>query len=169
MVQGVVIEDGCIVNTNPATGQVISRVPCTTPDQVDEIVKNAQVALVKWSALEADARMDLLRKSLRALGKESERLVSLMVEEMGKPISEAREELEGAVAKDEFMDLLQSAQQPQKFGSSLVVRQALGVVVVLSPWNFPVDEILLLALPALAAGNTGMSPMKCRRNRVRIR
>lgn len=52
------------------------------------------------------------------------------------------------------MNILQAAQEPTTHGTSVVVRQALGVVVVLSPWNFPVDEILLLALPALAAGNT---------------
>jgi hypothetical protein len=79
---------------------------------------------------------------------------------MGKPIGEAKEEMEFAVGKDEFMDLLLKSLQPQTFGSCLVVRDPFGVVAILSPWNFPVDEILLLALPSLASGNTGTSGMR---------
>jgi acyl-CoA reductase-like NAD-dependent aldehyde dehydrogenase len=73
---------------------------------------------------------------------------------MGKPLSEAEAEVAGAVDRDEYLELLCKAQQPEHHGNSLVVRQALGLVVIMSPWNFPVDEILLLALPALGAGNT---------------
>lgn len=154
MVQGVVIENGCIVDTNPATGEVIARVPCTTPEQVDEMVETAKTAQLQWSQKDAKDRMALLRKCLEALSTQSEKLASLMVQEMGKPLSEAQDEMEGAVEKEDFMDILEKAQEPQTFGTSIVIREALGVVVVLSPWNFPVDEILLLALPALAAGNT---------------
>jgi acyl-CoA reductase-like NAD-dependent aldehyde dehydrogenase len=154
MVQGVLIEDGCIVNTNPATGEVISRVSVTSDDQVNEMVQKANNALVSWSTCDAKTRMDLLRKGLKALGQHSDKLTTLMVQEMGKPLSEAQDEMEGAVQKDEFMNILEAAQEPVTHGTSVVVRQALGVVVVLSPWNFPVDEILLLTLPALAAGNT---------------
>jgi len=156
MVQGVLIENGCIVDTNPATGQVIARVSCTTPSEVDNLVAKAKEAQVEWSTRDAKDRMSLLRKALESLSKQSDKLAELMVLEMGKPLSEAKEEMEGAVGKDEFMDILEKAQEPQQFGTSVVVREALGVVVVLSPWNFPVDEILLLTLPALAAGNTGM-------------
>lgn len=154
MVQGVVIKDGCIIDTNPATGEIIARVPCTTPDQLDELVAIAKQAQQSWSFTESKERMTLLRQGLQALSTKSDELASLMVQEMGKPISEAKEEMEGAVCKDDFMDILEKAQEPTTFGSSIVIREALGVVVVLSPWNFPVDEILLLALPALAAGNT---------------
>lgn len=154
MVQGVLIENGCIVDTNPATGEVIARVPCTTPAQVDELVAKVKQVQVEWSNKDAKDRMNLLRKALQTLATQSDKLASLMVQEMGKPLSEAVEEMEGAVGKQEFMDILEKAQEPQTFGTSIVVREALGVVVVLSPWNFPVDEILLLALPALAAGNT---------------
>jgi acyl-CoA reductase-like NAD-dependent aldehyde dehydrogenase len=154
MVQGVLIEDGCIVNTNPATGEVISRVSVTSEDQVNEIVQKANDALLSWSTCDAKTRMDFLRRGLKALGQHSDKLTTLMVQEMGKPLSEAQDEMEGAVQKDEYVNILGAAQEPVTHGTSVVVRQALGVVVVLSPWNFPVDEILLLALPALAAGNT---------------
>ena len=76
---------------------------------------------------------------------------------MGKPIKEAKEEIEFACGKndDGYMQLLHDSLKPQTFGNSVIVRHSIGVVVILSPWNFPVDEILLLALPSLASGNTG--------------
>jgi acyl-CoA reductase-like NAD-dependent aldehyde dehydrogenase len=77
-----------------------------------------------------------------------------MVQEMGKPLAQAKAEMEGAVAKDDYLDVLVQALEPKEHGTSLVVRQPYGVVAILSPWNFPADEILLLALPALGSGNT---------------
>ncbi|EOD10296.1 putative alcohol dehydrogenase [Emiliania huxleyi CCMP1516] len=73
---------------------------------------------------------------------------------MGKILSEATEEVEGAADKDEFVRHVRAANECQLIGgSSILVRDAHGVVAVCAPWNFPVDEILLLAIPALAAGN----------------
>ena len=82
-----------------------------------------------------------------------------MTREVGKVAAEAAEEADGAVGKDALIDAIVEANQPQVVGGageaqSLIVRSALGVVVVLAPWNFPADEILLLAIPALIAGNT---------------
>jgi len=100
-------------------------------------------------------RIDLLRKGLAEIGKHSEKLANLITEEMGKPIGEAKEEMQFAVDKSAYLDLLESSLKPIHHGkSNVVVRQALGVVTVLSPWNFPCDEILLLVLPALGSGNT---------------
>jgi acyl-CoA reductase-like NAD-dependent aldehyde dehydrogenase len=155
MGQGVVVDDGFIVNTNPATGEIISRVKCSLPEEVDHMVKIANEAQRLWVQKTCQERIQLLNTALTAVKEQSEKLVKWMVTEMGKPIIEAQEEMEGAVGKEEFMVILESSLQPQTFGTSTVVRDPLGVVVILSPWNYPVDEILLLALPALASGNTG--------------
>jgi len=71
------------------------------------------------------------------LAKESELLVKTIVKEMGKPLQEARAEVEGVVDKGEYLDILESALEPKKHGNSVVVRHPLGLAVVLSPWNFP--------------------------------
>jgi aldehyde dehydrogenase (NAD+) len=155
MGQGVVVDDGFIVNTNPATGEIISRVKCSLPEEVDHMVKIANEVQRLWVQKTCQERIQLLNTALAAVKEQSEKLVEWMVKEMGKPIIEAQEEMECAVGKEEFMVILESSLQPQTFGTSTVVRDPLGVVVILSPWNFPVDEILLLALPALASGNTG--------------
>lgn len=155
MGQGVKIENGNIVNKNPATGEVISHVPCTPMDQLDEMVAEAKLAAPLWAAMEAKERIQLLKKGIENLAEEATALQQIITKEMGKPFSEAEEEVEEATDKDEFLDLLEKSLQPQQHGSSLVVRQALGVVTILSPWNFPADEILLLMLPALGSGNCG--------------
>lgn len=155
MVQGVSIVEGCIINTNPATGEEISRVTCTTEEQLNHLVENAATAQIAWSNQTPAARIELLKQGLQALATKQDTLIPLIVQEMGKPITEAREEVQAAVDRDEYFSILQNALEPQKRGKTcLVVRQALGVVGVLSPWNYPADEILLLVLPALASGNT---------------
>jgi len=154
MVQGVHIEDGFIININPATGEVLSRIKCTSASEVDEIVKNAKETVSSWMAFDAKDRVDFIRNGLKELGKEHDEMVELIVKEMGKPMAQAVAEMQGAACKDAYLDILIQAQASKRHGSSVVFRQALGVVVILSPWNFPVDEILLLALPALGAGNT---------------
>lgn len=158
MVQGVVIDDdGCIINSNPATGEVISKVKCTTSAEIATMITKANdVQQSKWAYdYTSQERIDLLKQGLKELAQVSDQLIELIVKEMGKPIGEAKEEMEWAVGKDEYMDLLSQALQPKTHGTSTIVRTPYGVVVILSPWNFPVDEILLLALPALASGNTG--------------
>jgi succinate-semialdehyde dehydrogenase/glutarate-semialdehyde dehydrogenase len=154
MVQGVPIVDNCLVNKNPATGQVISKVPCTPKDELDAMIQRSVHAQVAWSQTPVETRVQLLRDGLQALSLQSTELAATIVSEMGKPLAEAVEEVGGAVDKQDFLDLLQTSLLPKQFGSCVVVRQALGVVAVLSPWNYPADEILLLALPALASGNT---------------
>jgi len=155
MVQGVSIVDGNIVNLNPATGQEISRVPCTSADSINSMVKTASKAQKAWCLIPLKERIDLLRKGLAEISKHSDKLASLIVEEMGKPIAEAKEEMEFAVGKGDYLDIMEASLKPIHHGeNSVVVRQPLGVVTVLSPWNFPADEILLLVLPALGSGNT---------------
>lgn len=151
MGQGVRIEDGCIVNKNPATGEEISRVPCTSIDDLDKKVAEAKKASAAWMAMEASERIALLKKGLDELSKKTEELQRKITEEMGKPFEEAKEEVEWVLDKGDFLDILENSLKPKKHGSSVVVRQALGIVAILSPWNFPADEILFLMLPALVS------------------
>jgi len=154
----VVIEDGAIVDRNPATGEEIARVPVATPAEIEAAVATAKAAQRAWSAVPLKERCELLKQGCKAISKDVDALAAMMTAEMGKVISESKEELEGAANKDEMIDLVAAANADEVVGEaggaqSLIVRDALGVVVVLSPWNFPADEILLLTVPALAAGN----------------
>jgi succinate-semialdehyde dehydrogenase/glutarate-semialdehyde dehydrogenase len=153
MVQGVTIENGCIINLNPATDEIISKVPCTLTTDIDAMIQTAANAQKAWAKVPAKDRIDLLRKGLTELAKQSIKLQHLIVSEMGKPLEEAKQEVDGAVSKDAYLDILLQALAPKQHATSRVIRQPLGVVAVLSPWNFPADEILLLLLPALGSGN----------------
>lgn len=157
MVQGVEIQDGCLVDLNPATGEVIARVPVSTRPEVESVLERAVDAQRRvWSNKPLDERIRLLVAGIDVLAGSVEDLAGKITEEMGKPLAEAKEEAEGAVDKAELLDLIADANRDELHGGgqSVLVRDPLGVVAVLSPWNYPSDEILLLALPALAAGNT---------------
>ncbi|KAL3939213.1 MAG: hypothetical protein SGBAC_006026 [Bacillariaceae sp.] len=154
MGQGVEVDDGFIINTNPATGEVVSKVKCSTQEEIDCAIQVANEAQKAWALESSSDRIALLKKGLKVVGHQSEKLVEWMIMEMGKPVAEAEEEVQDTVEKDDFLAILEKSLEPQVFGSSTIVRDPFGVVTILSPWNYPVDEILLLALPALASGNT---------------
>ena len=159
MVQGVIVQNGYIVDQNPATGEIIDRILCTTPDDLNDIVRRANDAQKEWSVLSLDERIELLKAGCEKLGEVVEELAVKTTEEMGKPLAEARDESNFSVDKAEFLELVRKANEDEVLGEdggaqSMVVRDPLGVVAVLSPWNFPSGEIMFLALPALAAGNS---------------
>ena len=154
MVQGVAIENGCLLNRNPATGDLLGRVRCTTLDELETLVAQAATAQPHWSRFPLEDRINLLSSGLEAIATQTEALTQSIVREMGKPLAEAAEEMQFATQKQDYLQVLQEALRPKQHGSCTVVRQPFGVVAVLSPWNFPVDEILLLTLPALASGNS---------------
>ena len=161
MVQGVVIDEttNCIVNTNPATGEIISHVKCTTTNELNDRILKAKTAQIQWSYdVTLEERINYLKKCLQHVKSNYyDDLVTLIVKEMGKPIREAKIEMDCATSKDEngYLSILHDSLIPQTYNNSTIVRHPFGVVGILSPWNFPVDEILLLALPSLASGNTG--------------
>lgn len=148
-----------IINRNPATGEIISRVPCSTPEEISTMIEKARTALstVWGNTISIEERIQLLKNAMNVFATKGSDIIPLMVQEMGKPIQEATAEYNAACNKknDTYMNLLQESLLPVRHGTnSIVIRQPLGIVVILSPWNFPVDEILLLALPALGSGNT---------------
>lgn len=155
MVQGVEIKDNHIINRNPATGEIINEIPCTNLQDIESIIKRAQEAQQNtWSILPLQERLSTLKKALKSLSSQKEELAITITKEMGKVKSESVEEVSLAFNQNELFQLLQEANEDEIVNDTCtIVRDAHGVVVVLSPWNFPILEIILLVLPALAAGN----------------
>jgi len=159
MVQGVEIVDGYIIDRDPATGEVIEKVKCATPEEADEVIENARNAFEDWHMnYSLDQRLILLKEGLAALAVVRDDLALMITREMGKVGSEAADEVNGATDKAAWLELVADANRPITVGKpdggqAMIMRDAMGVVVVLAPWNFPADEILLLSLPALLAGN----------------
>ena len=127
--------------------------------QVDAAVAAAAAAQPAWFDAGLGKRHEMLAAAIDRLSarSEAEGLAELITREMGKVIGEARAEVDAVVSKDEFLTLVRGANEDQVIdpaSGTTIVRAPHGVVAVISPWNFPADEILLLALPALMAGNT---------------
>jgi len=152
MVQGVRIESGRIVDVNPATGDEIARVQVSTLAEVDVCIATAKAVQPAWAAVPLAERTELVRLACRRIG-DIEGLAALITKEMGKTLKEAEEEVADNADKDEYCELVMRANEPEVHGGSVIVRHPHGVVSICAPWNFPVEEIVLLSIPALIAGN----------------
>ena len=93
MVQGVVIENGHILDTNPATGAVIERVRVSTPSEIDAAVAAARTAQPLWNARSLHERTELVKKACAALAGKRQKLAKLITQEMGKTLAESLEEV----------------------------------------------------------------------------
>eukprot|EP00585_Thalassiosira_rotula_P012179 CAMPEP_0196141260 /NCGR_PEP_ID=MMETSP0910-20130528/9318_1 /TAXON_ID=49265 /ORGANISM="Thalassiosira rotula, Strain GSO102" /LENGTH=471 /DNA_ID=CAMNT_0041402373 /DNA_START=29 /DNA_END=1444 /DNA_ORIENTATION=+ len=160
MVQGVAIINGVIQNTNPATGELITSpsIKVTTTSELANVISKANVAQAAWSDLPIADRISMIRKGITAVEPITQKLADSITREMGKVPAEALEEVTDANGlKGEWLDMVAKANADVKLpgdgAESVIVRDPLGVVAVISPWNYPVGEIPLLALPALVAGN----------------
>ena len=95
MAQGVVIDgDNCLVNTNPATGEVISKVKCTSSEELEGMIATSKSAQKEWRKKSVEERISLLKDCVNELATYSDELAELIVKEMGKPIGEAKEEVQ---------------------------------------------------------------------------
>ena len=153
MVQGVRIEQGHIIDDDPSTGDVIDRVRVSSAEDVDRAVDAAKGAQRAWAAVPLEQRIETLRAAVKKLGEDQPGLARLITLEMGKVAREAAEEVGGACDKEELLSLIAAANAPERVGRCDIVRDAHGVCALCTPWNYPVDELMLLALPALAAAN----------------
>ncbi len=153
--------DGWIDDVNPSDADdVIARIPEGTADDVRAAVQAAADAAPRWRALTGPARAEHLYKWADAIAARAEELAQAMAREVGKPIGESRGEVGrcgmilryyAGEAVREIGDII-PAQAPGALQYSL--REPLGVVALITPWNFPLAIPLWKAAPALAFGNT---------------
>jgi succinate-semialdehyde dehydrogenase / glutarate-semialdehyde dehydrogenase len=145
---------------NPATGEVIAEAPDGGLDDGRAAVEAADRAFPAWSHQPADARATILHKAATLMRERQEDLARLLTLENGKPISESRGEVATSAA---FLDWnaeearrtygqVVPAAAPEK--RVLVLRQPIGVVAAITPWNFPLSMPARKVAPALAAGCT---------------
>ena len=106
MVQGVAIENGHIVDTNPATGAVIERVRVSTASDVDAAVAAARTAQPSWNARPLQERTELVKQACAALAGKRQKLAKLITQEMGKTLAESLEEVDDNVDMGAYCDLL---------------------------------------------------------------
>jgi betaine-aldehyde dehydrogenase len=142
----------------PATEAVLEQVPRAGVEQVDEAIARARAAFPGWRDLAPGARAAALRALADALETELESLARLEARNAGKPIGDARGEM--GMVVDTFRYYAGAPERllgdtiPVAGGQAFTVREPLGVVGLIVPWNFPLTIAAWKLGPALAAGNT---------------
>ncbi len=143
---------------NPATEGVLERLEPATAEDADAAVALAKAAFPKWRAVEPADRSRLLHRLADALESEKEHLAQLESQNVGKPISAARGEM--GMVVDTFRYYAGAPERllgdtiPVTGGVNMTFREALGVVALIVPWNFPLTIASWKLAPALVAGNT---------------
>jgi len=147
---------------NPATGEVLVTIPDAGAPEAAAAIDAAHAALPAWSALPAIQRADLMRKAAALMLEQRERLATIMTLEQGKPISESRGEIAYAAsflswfageAERVYGQIVPASSANKRI---LVMRQPVGVCVLITPWNFPAAMLTRKLGPALAAGCTAI-------------
>jgi succinate-semialdehyde dehydrogenase / glutarate-semialdehyde dehydrogenase len=145
---------------NPATGEIIGKVPSLGAAEARQAIQAASQALKPWSAKTAKERAAILRRWFELVLENQEDLARLMTIEQGKPLTESRSEvIYGAAflewfaeeAKRVYGDTIPASQADKRI---VILKQPVGVVACITPWNFPLAMITRKAAPALAAGCT---------------
>lgn len=145
---------------NPASGEMLAEVADAGRDDTRAAIEAAKAALRDWSRLTGEERGQVLARAAALMRQQVEHLAQVLTAEQGKPLAEARTEVNLAVAflqwyaeeakrvYGEIMPVLQRGKR------QLVIKQPIGVVGAITPWNFPALMVTRKISPALAAGCT---------------
>jgi succinate-semialdehyde dehydrogenase/glutarate-semialdehyde dehydrogenase len=145
---------------NPATGEIVGTVPKMGAAETRDAIEAANRALVSWRKKTGKERAAVLRRWFDLMMENQEDLARLMTVEQGKPLTESRGEVAyaasflewfGEEAKRVYGDTIPGHQADKRI---VVIKQPIGVVACITPWNFPLAMITRKAGPALAAGCT---------------
>ena len=145
---------------NPTTERVIASVPKASREQTKAALEAAEEAQPNWEDLAPVQRSSFLFKTAQLIRRDKERLSRILTSEQGKPLFEARGEIDGAASNFEYYaefarriegDVLPSENPRQ---SIMILKLPIGVVASITPWNFPSATVARKLAPALIAGNT---------------
>jgi acyl-CoA reductase-like NAD-dependent aldehyde dehydrogenase len=142
---------------NPATERVLASCPCADKAQLDRAVAAAKAAYPTWSMRPIAERRRLLMQVADELAARSTALARLLTQEQGKPLIQARREIErsaGMIKAFAAMDLPDTVLKEAENVRIVQQRAPLGVVAAITPWNLPIILLMSKFAPALLAGNT---------------
>lgn len=145
-----------LISYDPITRHAVGEVAITAPHQVAERVSKAKQAQKSWAQLSLSERQQQVTSAYQNLAKVQEQLTLLISKEMGKDYRRASYEAGGTVQNGAyFSQEIGHALKPEPMGHGAELQyRALGVVAVISPWNYPLAMANNLLMPALIAGNT---------------
>ncbi|MCW2889389.1 MAG: aldehyde dehydrogenase [Streptosporangiaceae bacterium] len=141
---------------DPATGTVIAAVPAGTPADVDRAVDVATAAFPAWAATDPAERAAIIQRIAEGLQARNEEIAATITAEMGAPIQFSRMAQAGlpVLATTSTAGLAADFPWTEEIANSLIVREPIGVVGAITPWNFPLQQIVTKVVPAMLAGNS---------------
>jgi acyl-CoA reductase-like NAD-dependent aldehyde dehydrogenase len=148
--------DDAIDVVNPATEEVLGRVPAGTPEDADRAVRAARAAFEAWAGTSPYDRARYCEAIGGRLAERGDELAALITGELGMPIGQSRMIQAGlpSLTFASIPALVEEVAWEEEVGNSLIVREPVGVVAAITPWNYPLHQIANKVAPALAAGCT---------------
>ena len=141
---------------DPSTEDVIGAVPEGTREDVDRAVRAARDAFPAWAATPRAERAEYLQRLHDGLAKRAEEIAETISRDVGTPMR-ISSRIQAALPQTDvstYVEILTADEPEEKVGNSLVVREPVGVVAAITPWNYPLHQITAKIAPALAAGCT---------------
>ncbi|QGG93936.1 aldehyde dehydrogenase family protein [Actinomarinicola tropica] len=147
---------GTIEVVNASTEEVMGHIPEGTAGDVDKAVAAAKRAFESWSTQPVDERLKYVQRLAEELNARNEEIATIIAGEVGMPINFAKMIQAGlpAATTASVIETAKNFAWEEQIGNSLVVREPIGVVGCITPWNYPLHQIMAKVAPALAAGNT---------------
>ena len=150
-----------ITTVNPATGADLATYDAFDEAEIDTALARAHAAYEEWSQVPVAGRLDLLRTVGKLLTERREEYAALITAEMGKPLAEARAEVDKCawncdVVADSAAAWLADHEVASSASRSWVAYEPLGVVFAVMPWNYPFWQVLRFACAAIVAGNAAV-------------
>ena len=141
---------------NPTNEEEIGSVPVGVASDVNDAVEAARSAFPSWSQSTIEERQGYLNAISAAISDRGEEIAELITSEVGTPINYSRMAMVGTprVVTRSYAKMLDSFEWEEEIRNSLVVKEPIGVVGMITPWNFPLHQIIGKVAPALAAGCT---------------
>ena len=148
--------EGTIEVINPATEGVIGSVPVGSESDANAAVQAARAAFTGWSESTIDERSNYLNLLSSALKDRGEEMAELITSEVGTPIEYSRMAMVGTprVVSRSYAKILDGFAWEEEVRNSIVVKEPIGVVAMITPWNFPLHQIIGKVAPAIATGCT---------------
>ncbi len=149
-------DHGFFLVQDASTEEVLASVPAGTADEAAQAVLAARAAFESWAATPVAVRAELLERVAAGLQARSEELAEVIAREVGMPLKLARAIQVGAPVWhwQNHARIAREFEWERTVGHSRVLREAVGVVSCITPWNYPLNQITLKVAPALAAGCT---------------
>ncbi len=151
------VSDETMPVLNPASAQQIGEVALGNDADIDRAVAAASAAFEHYGQSEKSERLDLLRRIREVSERRFEELAQAMRLEMGAPITMAREaQADAAIGHlDGFIGALEKLEEQQRFDNGeVLLREPIGVCGLITPWNWPINQVVLKVLPVIATGCT---------------